>query len=505
MIKSMAAFVLCAIAMAQAALADGASPQAVTDARNACAADVQKFCAGVQAGGGRILACLKQHKSEVSDGCRQAVLAALQGAQGDAGGGGAAPPADHPAASGSGNPAPAPPKPQVEGASPAPAPSQAATPRPQGNLASTGAAGGKGDHYFKMKQVQIIDQNGFASQMPAVYMMIPSDWKFEGKIGVGTGSGGCFADMAQVSFHAQSADGSIELEGLPGISWQYADSPATQRELNQDNQSMARFGKRPCPVKPPVPAADFLRKAVLAQQRPGKTIASVDPLPEFEKLIRARMGLPAEPGSAASTGSQEPRIQAARARLQYDLDGKPVEEWVTAVTVYYVQGAGQMGRGANNYDCHGTMMLALRAPQGRLDDQDKLFKLIASTIHVEPKWQAAVGQFIAQLTQADRQRKATNKKLWDDFYMHAAQVTNGVTANMMAGAETSAYGQSQLIRQVQTFRNPDTGATFELSNQYDHAWQNGSNQYIMSDDPNFNPNGELNGDWTSLQVVRPQP
>jgi hypothetical protein len=27
----------------------------------------------------------------------------------------------------------------------------------------------------------------------------------------------------------------------------------------------------------------------------------------------------------------------------------------------------------------------------------------------------------------------------------------------------------------------------------------------LSDDPNFNPNGKVNGNWTSLQPVRPQP
>jgi len=27
----------------------------------------------------------------------------------------------------------------------------------------------------------------------------------------------------------------------------------------------------------------------------------------------------------------------------------------------------------------------------------------------------------------------------------------------------------------------------------------------MSDDPNFNPNGNLNGNWNQLEVVRPQP
>jgi hypothetical protein len=32
-----------------------------------------------------------------------------------------------------------------------------------------------------------------------------------------------------------------------------------------------------------------------------------------------------------------------------------------------------------------------------------------------------------------------------------------------------------------------------------------SGRILMSDDPNFNPNGQLNGNWTSLQPVRPQP
>ena len=37
----------------------------------ACKADVQKLCAGVQPGDGRIMQCMKQHESELSDACKQ--------------------------------------------------------------------------------------------------------------------------------------------------------------------------------------------------------------------------------------------------------------------------------------------------------------------------------------------------------------------------------------------------------------------------------------------------
>jgi hypothetical protein len=60
-------------------------------------------------------------------------------------------------------------------------------------------------------------------------------------------------------------------------------------------------------------------------------------------------------------------------------------------------------------------------------------------------------------------------------------------------------------RLIEFGRFAATGGRFELSNQYDHAWLNGANEYVMSDDPNFNPNGKLNGNWNQLDVVRPQP
>ena len=40
-----------------------------------CRPDLQKFCADVQPGGGRIVACLKQHEAELSPACHDAWVA----------------------------------------------------------------------------------------------------------------------------------------------------------------------------------------------------------------------------------------------------------------------------------------------------------------------------------------------------------------------------------------------------------------------------------------------
>src|SRR5947208_1424714 len=91
MSRSRELLVLCILVIFAASLlglrtsvAQNAAPQA-TDPRTACASDVQKLCAGVPSGGGRILACLKQHKDEVSDGCKQAISNAMGRSRSDAG------------------------------------------------------------------------------------------------------------------------------------------------------------------------------------------------------------------------------------------------------------------------------------------------------------------------------------------------------------------------------------------------------------------------------------
>ncbi|HUL61331.1 MAG TPA: cysteine rich repeat-containing protein [Anaeromyxobacteraceae bacterium] len=47
----------------------------IARADDACKADVEKLCAGIPAGGGRILSCLKANQTKVSPGCKQQLAA----------------------------------------------------------------------------------------------------------------------------------------------------------------------------------------------------------------------------------------------------------------------------------------------------------------------------------------------------------------------------------------------------------------------------------------------
>ena len=456
-----------------------------------CADDAKKFCSGVPSGGGRIIACLKQNKDSLSDKCKKA--AAQASAMGSGGAQGTAPAA--------------PPTPPTASTSSADATdaliaAPVATPH-SATAAATGgsktkpahASPGAGGSYLVMKKVQLTGPGPDAAHptVPAYDLMIPSTWKIDGGVKFGGSPSGCFSDIFALGLRATSADGATVYAAGPDSSWQYADDPSVLQVLNDPGKRALGVGGKPCPVAKPMKAEDYIRQNIVKLYPSGTTVVSVAPFPELNEIVRKRQGLPPGNGTTGST-----RTEAVRVRLAYQKDGMDMEDWVAVGIVVNIYPAGR----GSFYDSHATSLIAFSAPKGKLDENDKLFQVITSSIQPEPQWVSYSSGVLSKLYQAQAQKLATINKMWADFYTKAAQTVNGETANMMQGANTSAFHADQNIRGVQTFVDPTTGKTQELSNLYDHAWQNGSNGYIMSNDPGFNPNQHVSGDWSELQPVK---
>jgi hypothetical protein len=45
---------------------------AMQTVRQACSTDIASFCKDVQPGGGKVARCLRDHRTELSDGCKTA-------------------------------------------------------------------------------------------------------------------------------------------------------------------------------------------------------------------------------------------------------------------------------------------------------------------------------------------------------------------------------------------------------------------------------------------------
>jgi len=65
----------CLIALLALSLSRAGAQDGRGEARQACAADYHRLCAGVSPGGGRIKKCLNDNIDVLSDACKQAVTA----------------------------------------------------------------------------------------------------------------------------------------------------------------------------------------------------------------------------------------------------------------------------------------------------------------------------------------------------------------------------------------------------------------------------------------------
>jgi hypothetical protein len=69
--------------------------------------------------------------------------------------------------------------------------------------------------------------------------------------------------------------------------------------------------------------------------------------------------------------------------------------------------------------------------------------------------------------------------------------------------DAAAANYTQTQRDLETFRNPNTGETMELSSLYGHAWVNNKGEYLLADHAGFDPNAVFkDSTWTAMQQVK---
>ncbi len=362
-------------------------------------------------------------------------------------------------------------------------------------------------NYYRMKKVAVVDEHGFERPMRALSLLVPTDWQFQGSVRYST-TLGCHADLVQLSFRAASPDNRLAVEMFPGLHWTWSDDPSSVRAMQMSAQQSMRFGRKECDIRPPMTPGDFLRRMVVPKVRPNARVVAVEPMPDVSQKLQEKAR--AQENMATRAGMHmRIRAEAARARLEYSLNGQAVEEWITAVTFAaatpgpsFDMATGRMGQ-TQFYTCGGYLLFALRAPQGQLASREKFFELVLGTVQVDPAWQGRVTQVLLNMQASDAKGVRDRSAIVAQSQKDISNIINQTYENRQKSQDASAEQFSQYIRGVETYRNPRTGETVELSNQYGHAWINNSNEYILSDSPGFDPNVSLKGNWTALERAKP--
>ena len=396
--------------------------------------------------------------------------------------------------------APAPPPVPAGAVSPSPRPAPAPPPRP---VAQAAAPAGSSPNYYRMKKATVMDQHGFERPMPAMTLLIPTDWRFEGNVQYSTAPG-CPADLVKTGFRASSPDGRFAIEMFPGAHWQWADDPNMVQMLQASNRQSASFGGKGCDIMPAMAAAEYLRRVVVPHYRSGAQIAAIDPMPDVAQKVQEQAR---QQQAMAQQQGIRIAVRADSNRLRISRDG--FDEWITGVTFAsgmpapsFNMQTGQMGQ-TMFYTCGAYVLFALRAPQGQLPAMEKFFTLVLSTVRVDPQWESRVTQVVTQMNNTNSRAAAQRSAIVTQNGRDISDIINRGYEERSRMHDSAVAQFDQYIRGVESYRNPSTGETVELSNQYGRAWSNGLGEYVLSDSPSFQPGQVLNGSWTELQHVKP--
>ena len=348
-----------------------------------------------------------------------------------------------------------------------------------------------------MKLVKAVDQYGFERPMPSASMLIPTDWQSQG------GTTWNIKDKCngiQTNLRTSGPDGR-GVEVFPAFNWVWADDP---KPLQATAAQTARIGSRPCDVMPPMSAGDFLRRN-LNRYRPNAKLAGLEPAPKLMDMLQQRARQNEQAGAQYNL-KQSIRPDVIKGRVRYSLNGQAIEEWIIAATIVtgtlgpsYNARNMQMGQ-SYTYQC-AAYVTGERAPEGQLDSSEKFFELVAGTYRPDPQWQAKVSAHALAMQQIHlkgvRDRAAIVSKNAEDI----RNIQRQSYENTQQAEDHRSEQWAQTMRGVETYRNPSTGETVELSNLYGHAWVNNRGEYLLSDQGSLDPSVTFKEDWKPLEHV----
>ena len=337
----------------------------------------------------------------------------------------------------------------------------------------------------RFKRITCVDRQGIGSE--AFSMLIPYDWRFSGGIQWLLENPGM---PAVASFTVTSPDGLEALEAFPNQSLFWTNN---QMLLSTFPVGSRYFGSE---VRPPMGPSQALEQIVLPRFRGNVgrlEIVGREDLPDLARSLGA--GTQSQPGVMSSA-------EGAKVRIRYTLNGQAMEEEIFCVVESISFQIQTMYGPVTNTMWTVGYIVGCRAPRGRLDAEAKTFQTMIHSFSINTHWFNKYGQLvdaliqnqirqIQNLGQISRIISQTSNEISDmmmDSYNQRQKVYDRMSTNF-----------SQYMRGVDEYRDPVAGRSVELPSGYRNAWSNSLGEYVLSDDPGFNPNQDLNGTWQKIE------
>ena len=355
-------------------------------------------------------------------------------------------------------------------------------------------AGQGGSQPLILRKHVIMDQNGF--QMEVLHLLAPKDWQFRGGV---TWDYRTIPPNPTVTYSVSSPDGRSVAEQFPPESFNWT----------QDQLIMQSFTMSGQPVKPPMPAPQYIKTVWVPRHRSdvsGVTVLESQNLPELAAQSREL-----EQQQMVVFGQISPfqfpyeiRAEAARVKLQYQRNGEPVVEELTVLVSYFIASMATMYGGTAQAITWSPSVFSMRAPAREMNEKARLFQIITDSRRDNPNWQLNCTRLSATLTRDQISQQNAIFARMQEIH-RTQQETSDIIVNSY-NQQSATYDHifqnyDQSIRGVETYADPSSHSQVELPYGYNDAWTNGTD-YIMSSDPGYNPNVGSTQNWQRLNRQR---
>jgi hypothetical protein len=316
---------------------------------------------------------------------------------------------------------------------------------------------------------------------------MPSDWKYEG------GMQWILDNPAMPSvtaFRVFNPKGNEQFEVFPNHCFFWSNN---QQLLSMFPPGSRYFGSV---VMRPVTAQNALRNIILNEQRSGfqgLKILKDENVPALPKALGA--GKQAQGfGSSEATG--------AKLRISYIKEGVPVEEEFYAVVESMSFPVQSMYGTFYNTIWYIDYIFSFKAETGKLESNTKTFQTITSSFKLNPKWFAKYSNVIEYMAQ----QKITQIRSIGEFSRMLSRMSDQVSDEKMQQFESRGKVYDEVSQKfsdntlgIDRYFDPFEGKEVELPSGYGQAWGNNNGEYIMSDNPDYNPNAGSNMNWEPLK------
>ncbi len=329
------------------------------------------------------------------------------------------------------------------------------------------------------KRVSIEDRQMIGGE--AVSFLAPKDWKVAG--GVVWRKHPALPAASHVRVY--DPNGLTQIEVFPSAPFTWGDNCGPDGLMPT---GASWFGNE---VLPPLQSAgECLTEVLLPRLRKdiGFKVMRVEAMPELSKAC-LRHAPPADPGV-------ELTYDAARVSIVYSQDHNAIEEEFVCVMATMRLPVGNISIQV------ADPVFAMRAASGDLDNQRDVLMAILSSAKINDKWFNKYDQLVEAIVRA----KMQEIRDIGEFSRMLSRTSNQMTQARRDKLEAAQSQKDRIDREwnehnrgIETYDNPYEGQSVELPSGYGHAWVSRSGEYILTDNPNFNPNVERQGDWQPMQ------